>query len=353
MLAAEAASKIEDFITATELLEIALLSTRQEMMEQRDRRQHEIEEQEGLRSSNQCECCLCFCTEDLSHGIMCNARHFACDECFSAALQRPEAITFQGLIQCPNVGCPCIVSEQQAARHASDEAWGQARRTMDNVKEREMGVALEQHKQRFEAALLAKSEQEREVMAARKHIESMMVVQCPRCSTPFDRFEGCAALVCSAAVEGGECRAGFCALCLLDCGQDAHEHVRQCPLRGDGVMRDPYFLVDPAMHTWERVMNQQRVVKLQEYWQSLNETTKRGLSADVYCAKTCTELGLDHLLDNEVLPAAGVADRPQDMMVPFLALAAAMGVDEQAMVGAFNAADGDLVLAAQLLDALA
>ncbi len=35
-------------------------------------------------------------------------------------------------------------------------------------------------------------------------------------------FEGCFALTCS------RCACGFCALCLQDCGRDAHAHVSQC-----------------------------------------------------------------------------------------------------------------------------
>ncbi len=49
-------------------------------------------------------------------------------------------------------------------------------------------------------------------------VERDLPLRCPRCKTPFVEFEGCLALVC------GSCRCGFCALCLRDCGHDAHEH---------------------------------------------------------------------------------------------------------------------------------
>jgi uncharacterized C2H2 Zn-finger protein len=48
-------------------------------------------------------------------------------------------------------------------------------------------------------------------------------MQCPRCNMVFDDFEGCNALVCSNMT----CRAAICAICLKDCGHDAHEHVRR------------------------------------------------------------------------------------------------------------------------------
>ena len=46
-------------------------------------------------------------------------------------------------------------------------------------------------------------------------------LKCPRCKIAFYDYDGCNALSC------GSCRAGFCAICLKDCGTDAHSHVRQ------------------------------------------------------------------------------------------------------------------------------
>jgi hypothetical protein len=42
---------------------------------------------------------------------------------------------------------------------------------------------------------------------------------CPRCKAVFGDFDGCNALTCP-------CGAHFCAICLQDCGADAHSHVR-------------------------------------------------------------------------------------------------------------------------------
>jgi hypothetical protein len=46
---------------------------------------------------------------------------------------------------------------------------------------------------------------------------------CPRCKMVFDDYEGCNALQCGNV----SCSAKFCAICLKDCGQDAHPHVRE------------------------------------------------------------------------------------------------------------------------------
>jgi hypothetical protein len=54
-------------------------------------------------------------------------------------------------------------------------------------------------------------------------VESVLNLSCPRCKQVFLDFNGCFALTCS------RCSCGFCAWCLQDCGNDSHQHVRQCP----------------------------------------------------------------------------------------------------------------------------
>ena len=47
-------------------------------------------------------------------------------------------------------------------------------------------------------------------------------MKCPRCNMVFDDYDGCNALTCS----NPECKAAICAICLQDCGRDAHDHVQ-------------------------------------------------------------------------------------------------------------------------------
>ena len=47
-------------------------------------------------------------------------------------------------------------------------------------------------------------------------------LKCPRCKSAFHEYDGCNALTCAIP----RCRAAFCAICLQDCGQDAHRHVQ-------------------------------------------------------------------------------------------------------------------------------
>ncbi|XP_037047411.1 uncharacterized protein LOC119082138 isoform X2 [Bradysia coprophila] len=60
-----------------------------------------------------------------------------------------------------------------------------------------------------------------------KHVraiqETVLNLSCPKCNTAFYEFDGCVAVTCST------CKAGFCGLCLANCGSDAHSHVRSCP----------------------------------------------------------------------------------------------------------------------------
>jgi len=45
----------------------------------------------------------------------------------------------------------------------------------------------------------------------------------------FDDYQGCNALTC------GKCGCGFCALCLADCGPDAHPHYYEVHGKGEGA----------------------------------------------------------------------------------------------------------------------
>jgi hypothetical protein len=52
-------------------------------------------------------------------------------------------------------------------------------------------------------------------------ITDMINLRCPRCQMVFHDYDGCNALQCASH----KCKAAFCAICLEDCGSDAHNHV--------------------------------------------------------------------------------------------------------------------------------
>jgi hypothetical protein len=62
----------------------------------------------------------------------------------------------------------------------------------------------------------------------------LLNMKCPRCDVVFADYDGCNALSCRVT----SCGAAFCAVCLQDCGQDAHEHVRS--QHGDLHDRDAF-----------------------------------------------------------------------------------------------------------------
>ena len=87
-------------------------------------------------------------------------------------------------------------------------------------------------------AILDKEEREAELMRL-DIIENVFTLRCPRCKTAYLDFTGCAALTC------GTCKAGFCAMCLKDCGSgpDTHSHVLRCldkPTEGYFVKEDAF-----------------------------------------------------------------------------------------------------------------
>ena len=48
-------------------------------------------------------------------------------------------------------------------------------------------------------------------------------MKCPRCNSVFHDYDGCNALTC----WNSQCSAAICAICLEDCGSDAHDHVQR------------------------------------------------------------------------------------------------------------------------------
>ena len=186
---------------------------------------------ETVEQSSAQECCLCFCEEPCDKGLECENGCFACDECFSAHVARPEALCADrpGHIKCcasESKACPATYTLQLAARHATADAFEALRRHDNDRRTIVMQGEFEAWKAQFAAELAAKSEEERRMMFARKEIEDLVSLCCPRCRQVFAEYDGCAALTCGKV----GCNAAFCALCLTDTGVDAHAHVKTCRL---------------------------------------------------------------------------------------------------------------------------
>jgi hypothetical protein len=54
-------------------------------------------------------------------------------------------------------------------------------------------------------------------------VVELLNLKCPRCQLAFYDYEGCNSLRCA----NNSCKASFCAICLKDCDDNAHPHVRE------------------------------------------------------------------------------------------------------------------------------
>jgi hypothetical protein len=183
---------------------------------------------------------------------------------------------------------------QGAAEAAMREAEA-ARQRERAAREEQARRAEEQRRQEEQARLRREREEaerqkrERDLVRARNDVAALLDPKCPRCQAVFDGFDGCAALYCR------NCPCKFCALCLKDCGDDAHQHVRACPQRGN-AMRDDYFLKAPEMQVWQSVLVPQRRAKLEQFWAGLDPAMRVQCSSDAFIKGTYRDHRLAHLL---------------------------------------------------------
>lgn len=83
--------------------------------------------------------------------------------------------------------------------------------------------------------------------------ESILNLRCPKCTTPFYDFSGCAAVKCDS------CKGYFCGLCLQLCENDgeAHTHVINCP---ENPSKD-YFVAESTINEVHRSMRKEKIRK--------------------------------------------------------------------------------------------
>lgn len=231
--------------------------------------------EQSLRASGHAELATTFMDLRTDHGIQSDAEHFR--ECphpgcnFRFAWSQGDAIEFA-----------CPLCEHAFCLECTAESAGGP----PEVGPAHPGRTCAQRKAEIDADAQAKAAaEERALIAVRQEVEAMMDARCPRCKTTFGGFDGCAALQCGV----GSCRAAFCALCFADCGNDAHDHVKSCPRRGN-AMKDNWFLKEPADRTWEGVLNAQRKEKLQARMDGLDRAVKEKISGDSFVQGVCREL---------------------------------------------------------------
>jgi hypothetical protein len=201
------------------------------------------------------DCKICFSYFPETDGLFCRARdnpHFICLLClneFAKGELSGEHVN-EGKLRCPCRGqvgaggvvwCPADPWETETLAlvldprtHAyllanlhqtiarNEEIMKRQREQIAEVKKRNDTEQEELAKRMAEArALNDKAEKLRQMR--QRIIDEVMYLRCPRCRTVFVDYDGCDALSC--AQRGCGCH--FCALCLEDCGSDAHKHVNE------------------------------------------------------------------------------------------------------------------------------
>jgi len=230
-----------------------------------------------------CSCCVCFGRFDARSGLRCDsaaAPHFACTACFEGmvrcACDMENLLAGNGGAESIEVHvlCPYKLQNQcddsgpfdmqTVAKVCSTETWAAVNaanaallecKVLRRV-EAENKAALERERLRKMVSL-----QEEEVRVRYNHVvDKIFNLRCPRCEAPFYDFTGCFALTCS------RCPCGFCALCLKDCGADAHTHVAQC---GVGRLHGTYY---GTIEQFIEVHRQRRESELQAYLGAVGNT---------------------------------------------------------------------------------
>ncbi len=153
-------------------------------------------------------------------------QHHLCLGCLSRHVEtcsQPAKLEAHGgLIPCPEATCPARPHKiEDLAGHldkASFAAYAGALRYHFADVARLKREAKEAMDRAAAAALAAEARADRVRLLRLTVIERDLTLHCPRCSGAFLDYSGCNALTCA------RCAAGFCALCLADCGRDAHAH---------------------------------------------------------------------------------------------------------------------------------
>ena len=199
------------------------------------------------------QCSICFDYYAPESGFACPLWfHFQCWECFEKSAKeafKPGAVgnllnIVNGNVLCPFPDCKTEITLLDLARVKVPDNIFKAYESQKNdfVTNKVVEKALREQeermiKQRDRLMAIQDTEERHAELMRLDIIENILTLRCPRCTTAFVDYEGCAALACST------CRTHFCALCLKDCTllNDAHAHVRQCPEKRS---EDPYFVTE-------------------------------------------------------------------------------------------------------------
>ena len=185
-----------------------------------------------LKNNEQCKVCLEY--QIIEKGYSCSKKHFMCWQCFEDHVKQvsgPDSvgkgIDNDGNLLC--VECNELITLLNVAKGSVPKnVFDLLEKLKSNsVIKKAVGKALQEQgtqlKKEFDRIMAIQDQDERDAERMRLDIiEDILTLRCPRCKIAFIDYEGCAALICSC------CKAGFCAFCLIDCGDNAHSHLPIC-----------------------------------------------------------------------------------------------------------------------------
>jgi hypothetical protein len=170
------------------------------------------------------------------------SKHFVCRGCLQGLVllnHEPRRLAKNnGGIPCPGDACTasCWAIEEHLEPHLEKattlKLYASTLRHFDGAREREAQkaeLAVKEAEAKSEEIPLEEKAQKLRMLIVDKHLYQ----RCPRCATRFDDYDGCNALEC------GSCGCGFCAVCMADCGEDAHEHIKD--IHGGDLFDKPLF----------------------------------------------------------------------------------------------------------------
>lgn len=221
------------------------------------------------------QCGICFDSFIPIETICCTDQHYLCHDCCGSFIKAAKendsvgkSVDTEGNLLCPKQNCKqhfdlfniakVIAGDRQKEIH---DLLMELKLTIFKRKvETDTAQAAKLHYEKEIEMIRQMDEHTRSVELSAMHIKNnILSLQCPRCSMVFIDFEGCFALTCG----NQRCRAGFCAWCLKDCGDDAHSHVANCP---ENDSRDVFG----NFQTFDRHHVLRRKEKVKSYLQSLN-----------------------------------------------------------------------------------
>jgi hypothetical protein len=138
----------------------------------------------------------------------------------------------------------CPLCKTPTARHMMESLCGQGsvRAVERELRPRvEFEVKMENLKKEKGKGEMGEMKQRAQVLF--HELSERLNMKCPRCFMVFDEYDGCNALTCG----NGSCKAAFCAVCLADCGTNAHPHVHSH--HGNLFDKDSFYSSKKARET--------------------------------------------------------------------------------------------------------